>query len=58
MADVGRCLTDGFSTAGTAGNGLGAIARLAALFDIHSSTETGTAVVARLWQGDGLRTPR
>jgi anti-sigma regulatory factor (Ser/Thr protein kinase) len=50
MADVGCCLSDGFSTAGTAGNGLGAIARLAALFDIHSSTETGTAMVARLWR--------
>jgi anti-sigma regulatory factor (Ser/Thr protein kinase) len=50
MIDVGRCLSDGFSSAGTAGNGLGAIARLAAVFDIHSSIETGTAMVARLWR--------
>ena len=50
MTDVDRCLRDGFSSVGTAGNGLGAIARLAARFDIHSSTETGTAMVARLWR--------
>jgi anti-sigma regulatory factor (Ser/Thr protein kinase) len=50
MADVGRCLRDGFSSVGTAGNGLGAIARLSSLFDIYSSTETGTAMVARLWK--------
>ncbi len=52
MADVGRCLTDGFSTAGTAGNGLGAIKRLSSTFDIYSSTETGTTVLARVWQSD------
>src|SRR5215472_16425800 len=29
MADVDRCMDDGYSTAGSPGNGLGAIARLA-----------------------------
>lgn len=29
MTDVGRCMDDGYSTAGSPGNGLGAIARLA-----------------------------
>ncbi len=48
MADVGRCLKDGYSTAGTAGNGLGAIGRLADVFDIISAPGTGTAVVARV----------
>ena len=48
MADVGRCMADGFSTAGSPGNGLGAIARLSSFFDIYSSTESGTAVMARL----------
>jgi hypothetical protein len=52
MADVGRCMTDGYSTAGSPGNGLGAIARLASTFDVYSSTETGTVAVARLRQGD------
>ena len=51
MADVGRCMADGVSTAGSPGNGLGAIARLSSSFDIYSSTETGTAVLARLWHG-------
>jgi anti-sigma regulatory factor (Ser/Thr protein kinase) len=49
MADVARCLGGGFSTAGTAGHGLGAIARLASTFDVHSAPGAGTALVARLW---------
>jgi hypothetical protein len=49
MADVGRCLADGYSTAGSRGVGLGAMARLSALFDIHSRPGEGTAVLARLW---------
>lgn len=48
MADVSRCLTDGYSTTGTAGNGLGAIRRLASEFDIYSRPNGGTAMVARL----------
>lgn len=51
MADVGRCMADGFSTAGSPGNGLGAIARLSSSFELFSSTETGTTAVARLWNG-------
>ena len=49
MADVGRCLGDGYSTAGTPGTGLGAMARLSALVEIHSSPDQGTAILARLW---------
>jgi anti-sigma regulatory factor (Ser/Thr protein kinase) len=49
MADVERCLRDGFSTAGTGGVGLGAMRRMSALFDIHSVPGVGTAVVAQLW---------
>jgi anti-sigma regulatory factor (Ser/Thr protein kinase) len=44
--DVARCLRDGFSTAGTAGTGLGAMKRLADLFDVYSS-EMGTVLLAR-----------
>jgi anti-sigma regulatory factor (Ser/Thr protein kinase) len=47
MADVARCMTDGFSTAGTAGTGLGAVRRLASEFDIHSQPGEGTVVMAR-----------
>ncbi len=49
MARIDECLRDGYSTAGTAGTGLGAIARLSTVFDIHSAPGIGTAVVARLW---------
>lgn len=47
MTNVARCLTDGFSTAGTPGTGLGAIRRLAREFDIHSGPGEGTVVMAR-----------
>ena len=53
MSDVGRCLVDGYSTAGSPGNGLGAIRRLSTLFDIHSTPEAGTAALARFWQPPG-----
>ena len=49
MADVTRALEDGFSTAGSPGNGLGAIARTASEWDLHSVRGKGTAIVARLW---------
>jgi anti-sigma regulatory factor (Ser/Thr protein kinase) len=49
MADVGRCLQDGFSTAGTPGTGLGAVARLSAFVDLYSRRPTGTALLSRLW---------
>ena len=51
IANVSESLRDGYSTAGTAGTGLGAIARLAAEFDIQSQPDKGTAVMARLWGG-------
>jgi len=49
MADVERCLRDGYSTAGTSGVGLGAMRRMSTLFDIHSVPGVGTAVLAQLW---------
>lgn len=48
IADLSRCLQDGFSTAGTAGAGLGAIRRLSNLFDVSSVPSIGTAIVARI----------
>ncbi|QRN96701.1 SpoIIE family protein phosphatase [Archangium violaceum] len=51
MADVDRCLRDGYSTAGTGGAGLGAMRRMASVFDIHSVPGVGTAVLAQLWAG-------
>jgi anti-sigma regulatory factor (Ser/Thr protein kinase) len=51
MADPAQCLRDGFSTAGTPGNGLGAIRRLGHAFDLFSRTNQGTVVLARVWRG-------
>ncbi|MGC1394445.1 MAG: ATP-binding SpoIIE family protein phosphatase [Coleofasciculaceae cyanobacterium] len=50
MNNVGECLRDGFSTKGTPGNGLGAIRRLATVFEIHSQPQLGTVVLAQLWK--------
>lgn len=51
MADVERCLSDGYSTGGTAGNGLGAVKRLSALFDVYSLQGRGCVVVSRIGAG-------
>jgi len=48
MADVNRSLQDGYSTAGSAGTGLGAVARLADVFAVHAKPGKGTAVLARI----------
>lgn len=47
MADVQRCLQDGYSTAGTPGNGFGAIRRLSDEFDVFSTETKGTVVLSR-----------
>ena len=49
IADVDRCLRDGYSTAGSPGTGLGAIRRLSALFDVCTAPDQGTAMLARVW---------
>jgi anti-sigma regulatory factor (Ser/Thr protein kinase) len=51
MGDLGRCLRDGFSTAGSPGTGLGAIVRLSAFTDFYSRPPTGTALLMRFWSG-------
>ncbi len=47
--NISECLQDGFSTAGTSGNGLGAMTRLSTFFDIYSVPRVGTALLAHLW---------
>lgn len=49
IANLGRALDDGYSSAGTPGNGLGAIVRLSDRFEIHSAPEVGTALLAEIW---------
>src|SRR5262245_14521887 len=48
MGDVGRCLADGYSTVGSLGHGLGALARLSESLEIYSCPGGGTALWARL----------
>lgn len=50
MNDVNRMLEDGVSTAGTSGEGLGAIKRLSDEFDIYSAPDVGTFIIARLYK--------
>lgn len=48
IRDVSMAMTDGHSTAGTNGSGLGAVRRLADTFDIHSQEGKGTVILARI----------
>jgi anti-sigma regulatory factor (Ser/Thr protein kinase) len=48
MRSITECLRDGYSSAGTAGNGLGAIRRLADEFEIVSTPGRGTAIWCRM----------
>lgn len=51
MANVARCLRDGYSTAGSPGTGMGAVSRMADEFDVHSAAGVGTVLAARVWAG-------
>jgi anti-sigma regulatory factor (Ser/Thr protein kinase) len=48
IADIDRCLADGYSTAGSPGTGLGAIARNSSRFAIFSRPGLGSAIMARV----------
>ena len=48
IADIAASMSDGYSTAGTAGKGFGAIIRQSQFFDIASWAGLGTAVLVRL----------
>jgi anti-sigma regulatory factor (Ser/Thr protein kinase) len=49
IADLSHALQDGYSTGGTPGTGLGAIKRMAEVFDVFSNGK-GTAIFARIEQ--------
>lgn len=51
MSNVAVSVADGYSTAGTAGKGLGAVVRQSHFVDIASWPGNGTAVMARLKRG-------
>lgn len=48
ITNIGECLRDGYSTAGSPGTGLGAIKRLSSEFEIYSRLDVGTSLLSRL----------
>jgi anti-sigma regulatory factor (Ser/Thr protein kinase) len=52
ISNVAASMADGYSTAGTAGKGLGAVMRQSHFVDIASWPGNGTAVLARLKRGN------
>jgi anti-sigma regulatory factor (Ser/Thr protein kinase) len=48
IPNLSDCMRDGYSTGGTRGSGLGAIQRIAKIFDIYSTAQ-GTVLLAQLW---------
>ena len=44
-----QCLRDGYSTSGSPGTGLGAVARLAKSLEVYSLPQRGSVLVAALW---------
>ena len=48
IRNIASALRDGHSTAGTAGQGLGAILRSSSVFDIFSAPDKGTALFSRI----------
>ncbi len=51
IQDITRALSDGHSTAGSMGSGLGAIKRLSDAFEIYSVPGAGTVICAEFWDG-------
>ncbi len=49
MSNPAQSIRDGYSTAGSAGTGLGAVVRLSSVFDIHSVPGLGSVILAALW---------
>ncbi len=48
ISNLRSCLADGYSSVGTAGTGLGAVARLSTTFDAYSEVGRGTVFISRL----------
>lgn len=55
IGSVSQAMEDGFSTSGTAGEGLGSIQRQSDFFDLYSQPGQGTVALARLFVNDEKR---
>jgi serine/threonine-protein kinase RsbT len=49
IEDINLAMTDGYSTAGSLGHGLGAVRRLMDEFKLESTPGKGTRIAARIW---------
>lgn len=58
IADPGLVMTDGYSTAGTPGTGLGAVRRLSLSFDLYSRADEGVVIAARVGHRPALENGR
>ncbi|WPP49775.1 ATP-binding SpoIIE family protein phosphatase [Catalinimonas niigatensis] len=54
IGSISQALEDGFSTSGTAGEGLGAIRRQSDFFEIYSQAGQGTVVLSRFFASEAL----
>lgn len=54
IGSIAQALEDGFSTSGTAGEGLGAIQRQSDFFEIYSRPAQGTVVLSRFFVNEGF----
>jgi hypothetical protein len=57
MSDPVRMQEDGYSTYGSAGEGLGAIKRQSDEFDLYSQTGVGTVILSRIYKSGRKKTP-
>jgi anti-sigma regulatory factor (Ser/Thr protein kinase) len=57
MENLDTCLRDGYSTASSPGQGLGAIQRMSKQSDFYTQPGRGTAVLARWWSRPNGSTP-
>jgi anti-sigma regulatory factor (Ser/Thr protein kinase) len=48
ISDLSRCLSDGYSTGGTPGTGLGAVKRFSCEFDAYSTPGKGSVFISRI----------
>jgi anti-sigma regulatory factor (Ser/Thr protein kinase) len=57
IADLGRAMADGYSTAGSMGTGLGAVRRQTDEFAVYSRPSLGTVIMARIRDGKPVPAP-
>jgi anti-sigma regulatory factor (Ser/Thr protein kinase) len=48
ISNIAECLRDGYSTAGSSGTGLGAVARLSEAFEVYTLPSRGTVLAIRI----------